>query len=262
LAEPEQELAVGALLIAAEEYPQLAPEPYLHRLELLAERVRDRLREESAPPIALQELGHVLFREEGFRGNAQDYYDPRNSFLNDVMDRRVGIPITLGIIYLEVGWRLGLPLQGVNFPSHFLVGYRGQALRLLIDPYNAGRVLFEAEARSMLAQPSGPLTRIHAEPLVLAQKRDILVRLLTNLKRIYTERRDDRRNLGIIDCLLVLRPDSLRERCDRGMVLARLGRVDEAIAELESYLARMPHAPDALRVRLLIRELRTGGGIR
>ena len=117
-------LAHVALLIAAEEYPQLDPAPYLHRIELLSERVKDRLADESAPPVLLSEISKVLFEEEGFKGNAEAYYDPRNSYLNDVLDRHLGIPITLSIIYLEVGWKLGLPLEGVNFPGHFLVRYQ------------------------------------------------------------------------------------------------------------------------------------------
>ena len=105
-AESDLNLAEAALLVAAEEYPQLPVGPYLRRLELLAERVRDRLSDETAPLVLLQELSRVLFEEEGFRGNAEAYYDPRNSFLNDVLDRRLGIPITLSVVYLEVGWRL------------------------------------------------------------------------------------------------------------------------------------------------------------
>ena len=141
-AEPEVDLARAALLVAAEEYPQLAPEPYLQRLDVFAERVRDRLSEESAPLVVLQELARVLFEEEKLRGNQEAYYDPRNSFLNDVLDRRLGIPLTLSIVYLEVGWRLGLPLQGVNFPGHFLVRFEGEALRLLIDPFQRGLIRF------------------------------------------------------------------------------------------------------------------------
>src|SRR5690606_3987612 len=117
------------------------------RLDLLAERVKDRLSEESAPPVVLQEVGRVLFEEEGFRGNAEAYYDPRNSFLNDVLDRRLGIPLTLSIVYLEVSWRLGLPVEGVNFPNHFLVRYRGEALSLLVDPFQRGEIRFEDQAQ-------------------------------------------------------------------------------------------------------------------
>lgn len=119
--ESELDLASAALLVAAEEYPQLLLAPYLRRLDLLAERVHDRLGDETAPLIVFQELNRVLFADQGFRGNVEAYYDVRNSFLNDVLDRRVGIPITLSVVYLEVGWRLSLPLIGVGFPGHFLM---------------------------------------------------------------------------------------------------------------------------------------------
>ena len=145
--ESELDLAAAALEIAAEEYPQLVPGPYLQRLDVLAERVRDRLGDETAPLIVLQELNRVLFEEERFRGNAEAYYDPRNSFLNDVLDRRVGIPITLSLIYLEVGWRLGLPLSGVGFPGHFLVRYEGEVVRVLLDRFDGGRIRFEDQAQ-------------------------------------------------------------------------------------------------------------------
>ncbi len=130
------DLAAAALLIAAQEYPQLALEPYLRRLDVLAERVNDRLSNETAPPIVLGELTRVVFEEEGLRGNEGAYYDPRNSFLNDVLDRKLGIPITLGVVVLEVGRRLGLPLEGLGFPGHFIVRYRGEAVSLLIDPFD------------------------------------------------------------------------------------------------------------------------------
>src|SRR5690606_19213864 len=148
--EPDLDLAAAALQIAAEEYPQLVAGPYLQRLDLLAERVRDRLDNETAPLVVLQELNRVLFEEERFRGNAEAYYDPRNSFLNDVLDRRVGIPISLSLVYLEVGWRLGLPLSGVGFPGHFLVRYEGEVVRVLLDPFDGGRLRFEDQAQELL----------------------------------------------------------------------------------------------------------------
>ena len=255
LVEGELDLAHAALLVAAEEYPQLVPEPYLRRLDLLAERVRDRLGDEEGPPLVLQEIGRVLFMDEGFRGDVEAYYDPRNSYLNDVLDRRLGIPITLSIVYLEVGWRLGLALEGVNFPGHFLVRYPGEALSLLVDPFQAGEIRFEDQAQELLDRVYGGSVTLRPEYLRPAGRRDIVARLLANLKGIHQNARDDRRMLAAVERLLILRPDDAEEVRDRGMLLARVGRNDEAIADLERYLQTSPDAADAARVRLLLTEL-------
>jgi regulator of sirC expression with transglutaminase-like and TPR domain len=255
LPDQEVDLAAAALLIAAEEYPQLVVEQYLQRLDMLAERVRDRLWNETAPLVVLQELNRVLFEEEGFRGNAREYHDPRNSFLNDVLDRRLGIPITLSILYLEVGWRLGLPLEGVNFPGHFLVRYVGEAIPLLVDPFLGGQIRFEDEAQELLDRVYGGMVRLRQEFLQPAGKKDMLTRLLRNLKGIYLNERDDRRALAAIDRILLLRPTAAPELRDRGLLLARTGRVGEAIADLERYLDIEPEAADARRVRKLIEDL-------
>lgn len=253
--EADIDLAAAALAIAAEEYPQLQAAPYLRRLDLLAERVKDRLSDETAPVVVLQELCNVIFEEERFRGNSEAYYDPRNSFLNDVLDRRLGIPITLSVVILEVGWRLGLPLAGVNFPGHFLVLYPGDAVRLLIDPFNDGRIRFEDEAQELLDRVYGGMVRLRPEFLRSATKSEVLTRILTNLKGIYLNARDDRRALATVERILLVRPTAANELRDRGMLLARTGRVGEAIEDLERYLDYAPGAPDAGRVRSLIREL-------
>lgn len=251
----EIDLAAAALLIAAEEYPQLRLAPYLRRLDLLADRVGDRLAGETAPALVLQELCRVLFQDEGFRGNADAYYDPRNSFLNDVLDRRLGIPITLGIVMLEVGWRVGLPLSGINFPGHFLVRYDGEVARLLIDPFDAGRVRWEDEGQELLDRVYGGMVRMREEFLQPASRPDILARVLTNLKGIYLNTRDDARALSTVERILLFRPGAAVELRDRGLLLARTGRTDEAVADLARYLDFAPAAPDAQRVRSLIRDL-------
>ena len=256
--EPEIDLALAALLVAAEEYPQIAPEPYLRRLDELAERSRDRMWDETAPIVMLQEVSRVLFEEEGFRGNRMEYYDPRNSFLNVVIDRRMGIPITLSIIYLEVGWRLGLPLQGVNFPGHFLVRYAGEAVQLLVDPFQSGMVRFEDESQGLLDHVYGGSVRMKPEFLRTADRRDILVRLLSNLKGNYLNRRDDVRALAAIERVLIVKPDSADDERDRGIVLTRLGREGEAAAALQRYLDLVPDAPDTARVQLLLDQLGAG----
>jgi len=255
-ADDQVELARAALLVACEEYPQLPVEPYLARLDELAEMVRDRLDNETAPLVVLQELLQTLFVRVGLQGNRASYYDPRNSFLNDVLDRKRGIPLTLGILTLEVGWRLGLPLAGVNFPGHFLVRFEGESLRLLVDPFDGGRTLFEDEAQSLLDRAYGGMVRVRPEFLRTARRRDMLVRLLTNLKGIYLNVQDAPRALAAVERILVIHPMAQSEIRDRGTLLARLGRTEEALEQLEWYLGTAPDASDAERIQALVDELR------
>ncbi len=256
----EIDLARAALLVARDCYPQLDVERYLLRLEQIAEEVRDRIGDETAPLVLLQALSHTLFERHQLRGNQEDYYDPRNSFLNDVLDRGLGIPLTLGIVMLECGWRLGLPLEGVNFPGHFLVRFRGEAVQLLIDPFDRGRVRFEDQAQEFLDRGYGGLVRVRPEFLRAAGRRAMLVRLLTNLKGVYLSREEPARALSVVDHLLAIHPTSAGELGVRGTLLARLGRPGEALEQLERYLHRAPAGPEAARIRALVDELRESRG--
>ncbi len=257
--ERDLELGRAVLYIAMEEYPQLPVERYMTRLDSLAESAKDRLDDETAGPVVLRELIHTLYEREEFRGNKDAYHDPRNSYLNDVLDRRVGIPLTLGIVLLEVGWRLGLPLEGVNFPGRFLVRYRGTSEHLLVDPFDNGRIRFEDEAQELLDQVYGGMVRMQEQFLRSATKRDMIQRLLVDLKGLYLNVHDDERALAVIERLLLLRPDSPGERRDRGMLLVKLGRASEAKAQLEEYLEYAPQAADAARIRSLVRRLERDG---
>lgn len=260
LARPEEdlELARAALLIAQEEYPQLSVDLYLARLDQVAEEVKDRLANESAPVIVLDELLRTLYVRRKFSGNRDAYYDPRNSFLNDVLDRGVGIPLTLGMVILETGWRLGLPLEGVNFPGHFLVRFAGAEVRLLIDPFDSGKIRFEDEAQELLDKGYGGMVSMRSGFLRAASKRDMLVRMLTNLKGIYGKIGDDRRALAVVERLLMISPTAPLESRSRGMLLARLGRHEEAARQLEAYLRVSPSAQDKRHVQEMVKELRAG----
>ena len=253
-------LARAALMVAREEYPQLSEERYLGRLDLLAEEARDRLDDENAPLMVLQELLNSLFNRSGFRGNREAYYDPRNSFLNDVLDRGLGIPLTLGIVVLEVGWRLGLPLEGVNFPGHFLVRFKGDAIDLLIDPYDGGAVRFEDEAQELLDRVYGGMIRVQESFLKAATKREMLVRLLMNLKSLYLNVRDHGKALAAVERILLIRPISVGEIRDKGVILARLGRKEEALEQLEAYLNVAPEAPDSQKILSMVEDLKNGSG--
>ncbi len=252
------DLARAALLVAKEEYPQLSVELYRARLDQVAEEVKDRLANETAPLVVLDEVIQTLYGRRKLRGNRDSYYDPRNSFLNDVLDRGVGIPLTLGIVVLEIGWRLRLPLEGVNFPGHFLVRYAGSEVRLLIDPFDNGKIRFEDEAQELLDQGYGGTVSLKKAYLRPASKRDMLIRLLTNLKGIYTRIGDDRRALAVVERLLMIRPTAPVESRSRGLLLARLGRHEEAARQLEAYLRVCPSAQDREGVQEILRELRSG----
>jgi regulator of sirC expression with transglutaminase-like and TPR domain len=257
-ADDDIDLALAALLVAREEYPQLPEQRYLGQLDLLAEETRDRLDEETAPLLVLEELLDTLYSRHRFRGNREAYYDPRNSFLNDVLDRRVGIPLTLGIVLLEVGWRLELPLEGVNFPGHFLVRFRGDAIRLLIDPYDGGTIRFEDQAQELLDRVYGGMIRVHESFLRPARRREMLVRLLSNLKSLYLNVRDHQRALWAVERILLIRPIAPGEIRDKGVILARLGRSKEALEQLEAYLTVAPDAADSQRILALVEDLREG----
>lgn len=257
--EAELNLARAALLVAKEEYAQLPVDLYLARLDQMAEEVRDRLADETAPLVVLGELTDMLYSRRKFQGNRRAYYDPRNSFLNDVLDRGLGIPLTLGMVMLEVGWRLDLPLEGVNFPSHFLVRYRGKTLDLLVDPFNEGKVRFQDQAQELLDQVYGGMVRVQDSFLRPSNRRDMLTRLLTNLKGIYVNVGDHVRCLSVVERILLIHPTSRGENRARGMLLARLGRQDEAVEQLEAYLDLAPEASDADRIRDMVRDLRSGG---
>ncbi|MDT8369836.1 MAG: transglutaminase-like domain-containing protein [Longimicrobiales bacterium] len=260
--EEEIDLARAALLIAGERYPQLPVETYLGRLDHLAEEVVDRLEGETAPALVVRTLIHTLFEVEGFRGNSEAYHDPRNSFLNDVLDRRLGIPLTLGIVLLEVGWRLGLAVEGVNFPHHFLVRFRGEAVSFLIDPFEGGRIYFEDQAQEVLDRVYGGMIRVRPGFLARASRREMLARLLTNLKGIYLNAHDDARALSVVERLLVVRPDATMERRTLGVLLARVGRRDEGVRHLTEYLdALPPGAREARRIEALIARLQSGGNV-
>ncbi len=259
-ADEEINLALAAIMVAKEEYPQLPEERYLGRLDLLAEGTRDRLDDENADLVVLQELLNSLYNRHGFRGNRQAYYDPRNSFLNDVLDRGLGIPLTLGIVVLEVGWRLGLPLEGVSFPGHFLVRFKGEAIDLLIDPYDGGAVRFEDEAQELLDRVYGGMVRVSDSFLKVATKREMLVRLLMNMKSLYLNVGDHRRALAAVERVLLIRPVTPQEIRDRGVILARLGRKQEALEQLEAYLNVAPEAADSQRILGMVGELKNGSG--
>jgi regulator of sirC expression with transglutaminase-like and TPR domain len=252
--EGEIDIARASLLVACEEYPALDVDGYLRRIDTLAGGVR----EAAAPSLAGQvtALNRVLFEEQGFRGNVREYYDPRNSFLNDVIDRRVGIPITLSTVYIAVGRRAGLSVHGVGLPGHFLVRVGGGGEEALVDPFHGGSMLTEADCQQRLDRIYGGRVKLAPEMLAACPARALLSRTIRNLKAIYLKEGDLERALRTADLLVLLNPEASEEMRDHALVLAALDCYSLAARELEAYLAAAPQAADAEAVRARIHELR------
>jgi regulator of sirC expression with transglutaminase-like and TPR domain len=249
-------LAEGALWIAADAYPGLDVPHWLDRLDALGHRAAEQVTPDLGVDAAALTVGRLLFEEEGFRGNAEDYYDPRNSFLNDVLDRRLGIPITLSVVYVAVAARAGLAAAGVGLPGHFVVRAERAGRHRLLDPFHGGRLLDRAECEALVAQvrpDPGPLDPRWLAPVTTRQ---VLVRMLNNLKAVYAALGDWARALAAADRILLLVPGALEELRDRGMLHARLGHTWAALRDWEAYLQRAPEAPDAGEVRDRLRALR------
>lgn len=240
------DLAEGALLIAAEACDDLDVERERARLDALGAAAATEVATAVTPADRIARLNDFLYRREGFCGNRADYYDPRNSFLNRVLERRTGIPITLAVVYLEVARRAGVPAHGVNFPGHFLVR-SDEAPELIVDPF-AGRRVGRSELEALLRQALGPGAELQPAHLAGASARQILFRMLTNLKQVYCRAGELERALGCCDRLLLLAPDLPPELRDRGLIYAQLECAGAAVADLERYLelARSPEAARAL----------------
>ena len=255
---PDPDLAVAALIVAGVEYPDLDVNRYLAQLDSIGEEACRRLAA-AMPPIdtphdvdpdryaKVAALNRYLFDELGFVGNETDYTDSRNSFLNEVMDRRTGIPITLSLVYMEVARRAGLPVEGVNFPGHFLLrcppgrGY-GHADDLIIDPFHGGALL----SRALLVQPSedpeddDAPPRFESKLLARATKTQILARMLVNLKRVYVNMQSFPQARDIADMLIAVDPSAIGELRDRGLLAYNLKDFSGALRDLQSYLKLIP----------------------
>jgi regulator of sirC expression with transglutaminase-like and TPR domain len=253
--DPQIDLAHAALLIAAEEYPELDVDAYRARLDAMGRALGERLF--SARPLErVQTLGHYLFSEEGFKGNTADYYDPRNSFLNEVLDRRTGIPITLSTIYMEVARRAGLVVEGVGLPGHFIVRVASGEGDFLVDPFHGGALLSHDDCQKRLDRVYGGRVRMELAMLAACSRRQILARMLRNLKAIYAKAEDEPRTLAVVDLLLRVQPDSLEDLRDRGLLHASLDCYAAAVRDLEAYLERAPGAPEAQSILEQVADLR------
>jgi regulator of sirC expression with transglutaminase-like and TPR domain len=233
-------LARGALLIAKEEYPELDVDHYLDRINRLTQQAEPLVRSGTDTVERVQLLSGFLFGEQGFAGNREEYSDPRNSFLNQVIERRLGIPITLSVIYLEIGRRLGLNLYGVSFPAHFLVKAVDERGELIIDPFNAGAILDLEEIKTRLAQIYGQPTELDPAMLRTVGARHILARMLRNLKSIYMTAGDWRRTLAALDRILMLEAQAADELLERAGLYERLECFQAALDDYRGFLSQAP----------------------
>jgi len=243
-------LVRAALTIARTEYPDLDIESYVARVDELAHRVEARIMDIDDAAETIAALNRVLFQQAGLRGNREDYYDPRNSFLNDVLDRGLGIPITLALIYMEVGRRLGFPLFGVGMPGHFLLKhYDIDGRETLIDCFNGGDILTAQDCQRRLDEIySGQMT-LRPEFLFAVSRRQILTRILSNLKTVYLSARNFKKALPIVDLVLVIYPRSPEDVKQRALLRYSLGQNKGAAEDLEEYLKMSPDASDADEIR-------------
>ncbi|MEN9203000.1 MAG: tetratricopeptide repeat protein [Thermostichus sp. DG_1_6_bins_120] len=232
------DLGRASLWIAQEAYPDLDVEEYWAALDEMAAEVRERLPPERYPLRILKILNHYLFEDLGFRGNREDYYDPRNSFLNEVIDRRLGIPITLSLLYLELARRLDFPMAGVGMPGHFLVRPLFEGSEIWVDPFHKGEILFPEDCQERLTQIYGPGIRLQEQYLAPTSSRMILVRLLNNLKHIYLRRGELEPALAAVERILLLIPEDLGQLRDRGLLYYQLGHWPQAQQDLKYYLAQ------------------------
>jgi len=243
---PGPDLAAPAFLVARIEYPRLAPEPYLDRLDRIGDAA---LRAVAADPghdgplgAHIDAVNRLLFGDLGFRGNREQYEDPRNSCLNEVMDRKTGIPISLAVIYVEVARRAGLRADGINFPGHFLVRV-WQDLHtdnpdegLIVDPFHGGAILDEADCRKLLQRHLGDEAAFEPSLLARATRRHVLVRMLLNLKRLYVRMHSFPQARATTDALLALQPSSLADLHDRGLLCYHMNDYSQALRDFEEYL--------------------------
>jgi regulator of sirC expression with transglutaminase-like and TPR domain len=246
----EIDLGRAALLVGAEEEPARCDvERCVESLERMGREARERVREAGAGS-AVAALNSYLFEEQGFAGNRDDYYDPRNSMLHRVLERRTGIPITLSVVYMEVGRRAGVFVEGVGMPGHFIVRAGG----LLVDPFEGSTVDFE-DCQERLDAVYGGQVALSEDHLRPVNGRAIITRILGNLKAVYAQAGLHRRALAAVERILLAAPHLGEERRDRAALLTQLDRLPEALAETRRYLKQMPPPRDAESVREQLKKI-------
>jgi regulator of sirC expression with transglutaminase-like and TPR domain len=251
----EAQLAIGALLIAQSEYRELNIENYLHQLDEMADVVRERIQETTLPEQHIAELNRYLFEEKGFTGNTDNYYALGNNFLNFVLDKKTGIPITLGVVYIEVGRRAGLPLVGVNFPGHFLVKYQSEHLDILLDVFENGTFMTEDTLLAKLQASFDETVSLEPSMLTEATDKEILARILRNLTRAYTLLEQYDKALTAAERITWLLPNVAADYRLLGYLHYKNHAYSEGITAFEKYLHLAETPPDAIEIERNIQHL-------
>jgi regulator of sirC expression with transglutaminase-like and TPR domain len=250
LEDERMDLLRAALVFGRIEYPDLDIEVYVKQIEGLAARVAARIQETGDPAQSIAALNEVLFQEDMFRGNTVDYYSPRNCYISDVLDRRLGIPITLAVVYMEIARRVGFPLFGVGMPGHFLLKHYDVSGRpILIDVFERGIIVTEEDCQQKLNKIYSGQIVLQPEFLMPVTKRQMLTRMLNNLKTIYLSQRNFRRALQVVDLILVIYPRSSEDVKQRAVLRYNLDDLSGALSDFDEYVKMSPDASDTDEIR-------------
>lgn len=246
----------AALTIGLEEYPSLDVDSCLRKIDTLAARVGVLAGQDYSAGNMLDCLNEVLFTQEGLRGNAEEYNDPRNSFLNEVLERKLGIPVSLSVIYIEVARRVNFEVRGVAFPGHFIVKCVSNEREIFIDPFHNGRVLTVEDCQELLDRIYGGAVAVQPAFFCPMEKKAIIARMLFNLKGLYYQKDDHHRALSVVDRILTLNPGVLSEIRDRGLLYMQTSLFSKALADLEYYLLHAKSPEDVSFIEAHVKTLR------
>ena len=248
-------LARASLYCAQAEYPELEVAEYLQQLDHIAEDIAVKLPKNRYPLQIIKTINHHLYNYLEFRGNSQDYYNPKNSFLNDVLELRTGIPLTLAIIYLEIAKRLDFPMLGIGMPGHFIIRPDFDDAGIFVDAFNQGEILFKEDCEAKLQQLYQQPVKLEPRFLAPVNNRQILARMLTNLKQIFLHRRQYNKVLAIISGLLILYPNNANELRDRGLLYYELKLLPEASQDLHAYLKFASYSDEYQMIKMLLSKI-------
>ena len=249
-------LDVAALQLATVEHPDLEPGPYIALLDSHASELGERVNDETSGEDFVRLLNEYLVEELGFRGNEAEYYRASNSCLNIVLTERVGIPITLAVLYMEVARRLDRPVYGIGLPGHFVVQYNDGEFSTFIDPFNGGRLLFGQECMELAKQVTGSDVSSDSSVLLPVSKRHIAIRMLNNLRAVYFKQKDPVKSSAVLDLLIIAEPAAAGAYKQRGMCRSQMELFKGARVDFETYLRLEPQAADRTEVEAQIERLK------